>query len=813
MRILVWVAFLTALASRVSGANVAPTIFGTPTYAVVLPNAATLAALVTDDGLPAGSSITSLWTQVSGPGTVTFSNASTPITRAAFSQPGTYVLRLTSSDGLLTSTQDTTITVYPSPLTLHVMFAGTGSGTVNGQSSNYTTRFPRSTFVVLTATPADGSTFVGWAGTGYTGSDNPCTVSVDSAKHITAFFDLKSVATNCYYVATNGNDANSGRLGYPWRTIQHAASTATNGSRIIIRAGEYNEFVTAQKSGTAALPIIFEGERAPNGDWLTIIDPSTPITNGWVRAPEISAMTWKRTNLPFDPKELTIDHQRVYFVYTLGDLTKICSIYDGITNGIQYFRLAPDALVTLVGNHSMRFWDGLEAIWYSTNGTPKTCYIRFRNGDDPNGRNIRVAPNQDGLTGIAPGNGGRLDYAAISCGVQSNLVFRNLSVRGAFGQVKLGNLAAGSNTAENNHLATGWSRVYVGNHNATGMFPSYCIIRNNEIVSDYYGYGDAGARQQATGYRYVLRNMLYQWCKYMMGVGNTFDQSIVLYNAGDGTRICGNHVHRGGGGDAIVAYTDGYPPSSRDSVICDNVIENQSSVGLLLLSGHRNLRVFDNFVSDCNINVRLGMIDKGDTDRLTYIYRNRFWLPDGAGNHFFFHYADSKLDATHPECWVYHNSFSGGFDVFDWNSCAYGSGGSPAFRFLNNLLSCDYAYQWYPAAFGTDAGMVGAFDYNLLKKSGVHPAWYLPNNIEQEEEEWGNAPDMGFDLAPGSLAVDMALDLSRPFSVKGVEYPALPQTDLRRNGSGWDIGAKEAEAVEVLAAPSNLSPVWPPLGR
>jgi hypothetical protein len=51
------------------------------------------------------------WSQVSGPGTVTFANASAVDTTAAFSMVGTYILRLTANDGEATVSDETTITV------------------------------------------------------------------------------------------------------------------------------------------------------------------------------------------------------------------------------------------------------------------------------------------------------------------------------------------------------------------------------------------------------------------------------------------------------------------------------------------------------------------------------------------------------------------------------------------------------------------------------------------------------------------------------------------------------------------------------
>jgi RHS repeat-associated protein/uncharacterized repeat protein (TIGR01451 family) len=71
----------------------------------------TLNGTVSDDGLPTGGALTSVWTKVSGPGTTTFTSPNTPITSVSFSTPGTYVLRLTASDSELTSSSDVTVVI------------------------------------------------------------------------------------------------------------------------------------------------------------------------------------------------------------------------------------------------------------------------------------------------------------------------------------------------------------------------------------------------------------------------------------------------------------------------------------------------------------------------------------------------------------------------------------------------------------------------------------------------------------------------------------------------------------------------------
>ena len=89
--------------------NAAPVVNAGVDQAVTLPAAATLTGSYTDDGL-SGFPVTTPWTKTSGPGTVTFGNAAALTTTASFSAAGTYVLTLTANDGLLSGSDDITIT-------------------------------------------------------------------------------------------------------------------------------------------------------------------------------------------------------------------------------------------------------------------------------------------------------------------------------------------------------------------------------------------------------------------------------------------------------------------------------------------------------------------------------------------------------------------------------------------------------------------------------------------------------------------------------------------------------------------------------
>jgi hypothetical protein len=119
--------------------NKPPSLTTGPDQTITLPNAATLTASATDDGLPkpyrkAPSNpdrdseprrprgVQIKWIQYRSPGKVTFDPDSSPIlhgqpvelsSKVSFSVPGKYVLRATAFDGQLYSTRDVTVIVTP----------------------------------------------------------------------------------------------------------------------------------------------------------------------------------------------------------------------------------------------------------------------------------------------------------------------------------------------------------------------------------------------------------------------------------------------------------------------------------------------------------------------------------------------------------------------------------------------------------------------------------------------------------------------------------------------------------------------------
>lgn len=79
-----------------------------------------------------------------------------------------------------------------------------------------------------------------------------------------------------YYVASTGDNSNTGTLASPFRTIQHAADIMTAGDTCYIRAGVYRESVYPVASGTLNSKIVF---MPYNNESVTI--SGCDIISGW----------------------------------------------------------------------------------------------------------------------------------------------------------------------------------------------------------------------------------------------------------------------------------------------------------------------------------------------------------------------------------------------------------------------------------------------------------------------------------------------------------------------------------------------------
>jgi RHS repeat-associated protein len=125
--------------------NQPPAVTPEPNQTVNLPNAATLSAVVTDDGLPNGT-LTSVWTQTSGPAAANILNPNATTTQVTFPQTGLYVFTITASDSALTTSGNVGVTVNAQVNQAPVVSAGPAQSI----------RLPQNTLVLIGTATDDG---------------------------------------------------------------------------------------------------------------------------------------------------------------------------------------------------------------------------------------------------------------------------------------------------------------------------------------------------------------------------------------------------------------------------------------------------------------------------------------------------------------------------------------------------------------------------------------------------------------------------------------------------------------------------------
>ena len=95
-----------------SGGNTAPLVNAGVDQNLTSPGSTTLTGSATDDGNPVPPGLlTTTWSLVNGPASVTFAAPNALSTSATFQVPGTYTIRLTAFDGQATSSDDLTVVV------------------------------------------------------------------------------------------------------------------------------------------------------------------------------------------------------------------------------------------------------------------------------------------------------------------------------------------------------------------------------------------------------------------------------------------------------------------------------------------------------------------------------------------------------------------------------------------------------------------------------------------------------------------------------------------------------------------------------
>jgi RHS repeat-associated protein len=163
---------------------------------LVLPSLLSVGGSVTDSSLPSGDTITTTWSEVTGPGTVTFANAALVSTTASFSKAGSYVLKLTANDVNGSASAHLTVAVDPEPGTNQGWIGSPAYGAkVSGIVPITVASGETLTSGVLTYYPANSPTSVTTLNTNTTGS-----VQIGT-------FDTTNLNNGTYWITLQATDS------------------------------------------------------------------------------------------------------------------------------------------------------------------------------------------------------------------------------------------------------------------------------------------------------------------------------------------------------------------------------------------------------------------------------------------------------------------------------------------------------------------------------------------------------------------------------------------------------------------------------
>src|SRR5207302_1545593 len=163
----------------------------------------------------------------------------------------------TSCTVTMSAARSVTATFNVQRFTLSVTPAGTGSGSVSSNdgaiscpgtcSASYTS----GTTVILTATPAGGSTFGGWSGS-CAGSSTSCTVTMSGARSVTATFNVQrfTLSVNPAGTGSGSVSSNDGAISCPGT----CSASYTSGTTVILTATPAGGSTFTGWSGSCAGP-------------------------------------------------------------------------------------------------------------------------------------------------------------------------------------------------------------------------------------------------------------------------------------------------------------------------------------------------------------------------------------------------------------------------------------------------------------------------------------------------------------------------------------------------------------------------------
>ncbi len=273
--------------------NMAPIVDAGPNQNLLLADYVGLPGTAVDDGLPSGSQPLVSWSKISGPGAVVFADASHAATSATFAAAGQYILQLSASDGVLSSSDTATITVHPNnlPPTVNagpdqkivaganlLRNAGNEEPLVNGNIPNWIEIDGNEwTQASAGADSGEGAFPPAAEGNTYFYAGSAATAELRQDIDVSAF--VVQIAAGMQQFEFRG-------------MVRSAGENMADGARIIV---EYRD-----KANTGVLAFFDSGQVANIGNWMLLSDARTaPFGTGWIRVRLLSSLNSGNCNQGF----------------------------------------------------------------------------------------------------------------------------------------------------------------------------------------------------------------------------------------------------------------------------------------------------------------------------------------------------------------------------------------------------------------------------------------------------------------------------------------------------------------------------------
>ena len=587
-----------------------------------------------------------------------------------------------------------------------------------------------------------------------------------------AVMAIPAFATD-YYVSPAGNDSNPGTPDKPFATIGRAAGAAKPGDTVKILPGLYREEIELDKKGTAAAPITFQGTRDGNGRYLTIIEAPGVTPADWQSAPEIGPKVWK-TAVPKRPDGVLMDGKMIVYInrktmdlprknitrsiFAQGDISSKFGKECKRIPGLDLLALPDDVRMT-GGQLGKR-----EELFFPTIGNVmagwRKGYLYVRFADDS-------APEKHTFSAYR-GNG-------FTCSKAEHLTFKDLHVRACNNQFRF--LNSRFVTIDGCLLMNGGKRVFV-DAASSDITIKNSILTSGFIQPDHYA---SHSPEDKRG------RVVYLTFKYIVGTALSDDVGVTAQ--GKNVTICGNVIT-----DGLIGM-QAFGPGMH---VYDNVVTRMASCGIV--TGPETVGEFHhNLVSYCGILQRFHCLRQKHAKRLEYHYLNYYLQHETSGTEMFVHcesqlvgddvinfepgtsiYKKNPPKPVYPgDFFIYHNTFWGGNRVapaFDAGRTAKRFNEPYPFCLLNNIMRYSMLLNDWQHVFDdnllylfSSAG-AGKAAPNIIKGNKIL-------SLEESKKIWNPGRTAGIPditLREDTPALGIGMDVSKPFSCRGRNYPALP---------------------------------------